>query len=58
MSKKGEDKKPWDPEIEHIRDEPRPQDLGKPLPRKKLPKELQDVLNDDEKLWEVVYEGQ
>ena len=26
-------------------------------PRKRLPKELQDTLNDEEKLWEVLYEG-
>lgn len=26
-------------------------------PRKRLPKELQDTLNDEEKLWAVMYEG-
>ncbi|KIW06023.1 uncharacterized protein PV09_03202 [Verruconis gallopava] len=57
MSKNGGEKKPWDPEVEHIRKEPRPQSLSEPLPRTKLPKELQATLDDDEKLWEVVYEG-
>ncbi|EMD64649.1 hypothetical protein GGP41_003075 [Bipolaris sorokiniana] len=27
-------------------------------PRKQLPKELQDTLNDEEKLWEVLYDGE
>lgn len=27
-------------------------------PRKKLPKELQDTLNDEEKLWDVLYDGE
>jgi fission process protein 1 len=57
MPKKEKEEKPWDPEVEHIRKEPRPANLSEPLPRSKLPKELQDVLNDDEKLWEAVYEG-
>ena len=26
--------------------------------RKQLPKELQDTLNDDEKMWEVLYDGE
>ena len=57
MSKNGGDKKAWDPEVEHIRKEPRPSNLSEPLPRQKLPKELQDKLNDDETLWETLYEG-
>ncbi|KAF2763022.1 hypothetical protein EJ05DRAFT_471971 [Pseudovirgaria hyperparasitica] len=43
-------------DIPHERTEPRP-DFSKPLPAKKLPKALQDTLDDDEKLWEALYEG-
>jgi fission process protein 1 len=43
-------------DIPHERKDPRP-DFSTPPPRKRLPKELQDTLNDDEKLWEVLYEG-
>lgn len=43
-------------DIPHERKDPRP-DFSTPPPRKQLPKELQDTLNDDEKLWEVLYEG-
>ncbi|RMZ73395.1 Mitochondrial 18kDa [Pyrenophora seminiperda CCB06] len=32
-------------------------DFSIPPPRKALPKEIQDTLNDDEKMWEVVYDG-
>jgi hypothetical protein len=39
--------------IPHTRKEPRP-DFSKPLPGKPLPKELQDTLNNEEKLWEIV----
>ncbi len=38
------------------REGPRP-DFSVPPPRKKLPKELQDTLDNEEKLWEVLYEG-
>lgn len=37
-------------------DQPRP-DFSKPLPRKRLPKALQDTLDNEEKLWETMYEG-
>jgi hypothetical protein len=57
MSKKGGEKKAWDPEVEHLRKEPRPANLSEPLPPKKLPKELQDKLDNDETLWETLYEG-
>lgn len=40
-------------DIPHERKEPRP-DFSKPIPRKPLPKELQNILNDEEKLWEVM----
>ncbi|KAH6857362.1 hypothetical protein J4E91_006207 [Alternaria rosae] len=33
-------------------------DFSIPPPRKQLPKELQDTLNDEEKLWEVLYDGE
>jgi hypothetical protein len=40
-------------DIPHTRKEPRP-DFSKPIPRKPLPKELQDTLDNEEKLWEIV----
>ncbi len=43
-------------DIPHERKEPRP-DFSVPPPRKKLPKELQDTIDNEEKLWEVLYEG-
>ncbi|KAI4715367.1 hypothetical protein E4T48_08446 [Aureobasidium sp. EXF-10727] len=36
--------------------EPRP-DFSKPLPRKRLPAALQETLDNEEKLWETMYEG-
>ena len=52
------DDKPFDKfdDIPHERKDPRP-DFSTPPPRKRLPKALQDTLDDDEKLWEVLYEG-
>ncbi|KAI9719934.1 MAG: hypothetical protein M1828_005972 [Chrysothrix sp. TS-e1954] len=38
------------------RKEPRP-DFSKPLPSRKLPSSLQGTLDDDEKLWDALYEG-
>jgi fission process protein 1 len=43
-------------DIPHERKESRP-DFSTPPARKRLPKELQDTLNNEEKLWEVLYEG-
>lgn len=43
-------------DIPHERKEARP-DFSAPPPRKQLPKELQDTLNNEERLWEVLYEG-
>jgi fission process protein 1 len=43
-------------DIPHERKDARP-DFSKPPARKNLPKELQDTLNDEEKLWEVLYAG-
>lgn len=45
-----------DGEIPHVRSEPRP-DFSKPLPRTKLPAALQDTLDNEEKLWDTLYEG-
>ena len=33
-------------------------DFSIPPARKQLPRELQDTLNDEEKLWEVLYDGE
>jgi fission process protein 1 len=43
-------------DIPHERKDPRP-DFSTPPPRKQLPKQLKDTLNDDEQLWDVLYEG-
>jgi fission process protein 1 len=43
-------------DVPHERSDPRP-DFSTPPARKKLPKELQTTLDDEEKLWEVMYEG-
>ncbi len=42
--------------VERMRKEPRP-DFSIPPPRKALPKDITDVLNDEEKLWETLSEG-
>ncbi|KAK4554453.1 hypothetical protein LTR86_008307 [Recurvomyces mirabilis] len=42
--------------IEHERTEPRP-DFSKPVPRKTLPKDLQDTMNDEERFWDVLSSG-
>lgn len=43
--------------IPHERSEPRP-NFSTPLPRQKLPKDLQDVLDSEERFWEVLSSGQ
>ena len=43
-------------DIPHNRKEPRP-DFNAPPAAKKLPQSIQDTLNDDDKLWELIYEG-
>jgi fission process protein 1 len=43
-------------DIPHERKDPRP-DFSTPPARKRLPKEIQSTLDDDDKLWEVLYEG-
>jgi fission process protein 1 len=42
--------------VERVRKDPRP-DFSVPPPRKQLPKDIQDVLNDEEKLWESISDG-
>lgn len=42
--------------VPHERQGARP-DFSVPPARKKLPKEIQDTLNNEEKLWEILYEG-
>lgn len=44
------------PDIPHERAGTRP-DFSIPPQRKKLPKEIQANLDDEEKLWELLYEG-
>ena len=34
------------------------EDYSKPLPREKLPEELQRIVDNEESLWDKVYEGQ
>ena len=46
----------FDPGVPHERQEPRP-DFSAPPPKAVLPKALQDTLDNDEKLWETLYEG-
>ncbi|KAK5118468.1 hypothetical protein LTR62_002983 [Meristemomyces frigidus] len=42
--------------IDHVRTESRP-DYSKPLPRKALPKEIQETLDNEEKWWETLSSG-
>ena len=42
--------------IPHEREGQRP-DFSEPPARKELPKELQDTLDNEEKLWAALYEG-
>ncbi len=42
--------------VERIRKEARP-DFSVPPPRKQLPKNIQTVLDDDEKMWETISDG-
>jgi len=55
MSKKNNNHDEFD-DIPHVRKEPRP-DFSTPPPKKKLPKALQATLDNEEKLWEALYEG-
>lgn len=42
--------------VERIRKEARP-DFSVPPPRKQLPKDIQTVLDDEEKMWETISDG-
>lgn len=42
--------------VERIRKEARP-DFSVPPPRKQLPKDIQNVLDDEEKMWETISDG-
>lgn len=55
MPKKDDDQS-YLKDIPHERTEPRP-DFSAPLPRSRLPAALQDTLDNEEKLWETLYEG-
>jgi hypothetical protein len=48
------DKPTGDEVVEHIRKESRP-DFSKPLPREKLPKELQNLIDHDEETLDALY---
>ncbi|KAF2019179.1 hypothetical protein BU24DRAFT_418783 [Aaosphaeria arxii CBS 175.79] len=52
----GNDKKDDFEDIPREREGTRP-DFSTPPPRKKLPKSLQDTLDNEEKLWDIFYEG-
>jgi fission process protein 1 len=56
MASREPKKDDFDPKVPHERNEPRP-DFSQPLLKTKLPKALQETLDDDEKLWDVLYEG-
>ena len=44
-------------DIPHERKEPRPDFSKDPLPPAKLPKSLQETLDNDEKFWEALVQG-
>ncbi|TID23628.1 Leucine aminopeptidase 1 [Venturia nashicola] len=46
----------FDPQIPHVRNEPRP-DFSKPPPHAQLPKALRNITENEEALWESMYEG-
>jgi fission process protein 1 len=56
MASRAPKKDDFDPQVPHERKEPRP-DFSEPPPAKKLPKALQDTLDNDEKLWDALYDG-
>jgi hypothetical protein len=56
MGSKAPKKDDFDPQVPHERKEERP-DFSVPPPPKKLPKELQDNLDNDEKLLDMIYDG-
>lgn len=44
-------------DIPHVRNETRPDFSTNPPPKRNVPKSIQDTLDNDEKLWELLYEG-
>jgi hypothetical protein len=38
--------------------EERPASLSEPLPREKLPKDLQKIVDKEDDLWDTIYDGQ
>jgi hypothetical protein len=38
--------------------EERPASLSEPLPREKLPKDLQKIIDKEDDLWDTIYDGQ
>jgi fission process protein 1 len=40
------------------RREERPASLSKPLPREKLPKDLQKIVDKEDEWWDQIYDGQ
>jgi hypothetical protein len=38
--------------------EERPASLSQPLPREKLPKDLQKIVDKEDDMWDVIYDGQ
>jgi mitochondrial fission process protein 1 len=52
MSKKDD----WDPQVPHERKEERP-DFTKLPEYKKLPESIQRTIDDEDKLWDTLYDG-
>ena len=44
-------------DIPHTRNEKRPDFSSKPLPERSVPRSIQETLDNDEKLWALLYEG-
>ena len=45
-------------EVPHKRTEERPASLSQPVPREKLPKDLQLIVDKEDDVWEDIYAGQ
>lgn len=56
MAKGNDDKNYKGDDVPHERQEPRP-DFSQPPAKKQLPSYLQEKLDNEEKLWETLYEG-
>jgi hypothetical protein len=51
-------KDPQPDEVPRRRIEERPAALSQPLPREKLPKDLQSIVDKQDDVWEEIYDGQ